>query len=486
MTASFTSSAYYINDLMSGSSWTGTTGSPGTISYTYAIAVVSASEDASNGLEKAAILNPAQQTAMQQAIQAWENVCNVHFVNTNAHSASQVDVTIREAVMSGNTAGWFVPDTNGTKLLDGDLVVDSVSNPTAAVGSYSYQVFMHELGHALGLKHPGNYSADDTSPYLPASEDTNDFTIMSYNDGVYSNINNNATTPMIYDIAAAQFLYGANTSYNAGNTLYSFDGSLKAMTIWDGGGIDTIDTTSSIGNATIDLREGINNITIVGKTDVWIAFGANIENATAGAGNDLIHGNALGNTITANAGNDTVLAHQGNDIVYGNQGNDTLSGGLGDDSIYGGQGNDSITGNEGNNVIYGNQGNDVVTCGGNSTDQIVVSSDTVYGGLGDDTIFGNAGPALIYGNQGNDTLVSGSGNDSFAFHSGDGVDEIVGYHGGDKIDIPSAVFTTAAQAYAAVVYTNVGAVINLGNGTSVTIIGVTAHSLTAHDFQVIA
>jgi len=48
------------------------------------------------------------------------------------------------------------------------------------------------------------------------------------------------TTPMRYDIAAMQYLYGPNTTYNAGDTIYTFAGDARYnQTIWDAGGIDT-------------------------------------------------------------------------------------------------------------------------------------------------------------------------------------------------------------------------------------------------------
>jgi len=66
---------------------------------------------------------------------------------------------------------------------------------------------LHELGHTIGFKHPGNYSggaaASDISPWLPAAEDDSVNTVMSYN-GDYAG-------PELrpYDILAGRFLYGS-------------------------------------------------------------------------------------------------------------------------------------------------------------------------------------------------------------------------------------------------------------------------------------
>ncbi|HEX7234387.1 MAG TPA: M12 family metallo-peptidase, partial [Nitrosospira sp.] len=106
-------------------------------------------------------------------------------------------------------------------------------------GSYAYLTVIHEIGHALGLKH-----SFGTSPFnsqvMPVDHDGRVFTVMSYS--AYpgksdTHFSYEPTTPMILDIAAIQSLYGANTSYNSGNTNYVFSGlSTYNETIWDAGG----------------------------------------------------------------------------------------------------------------------------------------------------------------------------------------------------------------------------------------------------------
>src|SRR5262249_28731401 len=66
------------------------------------------------------------------------------------------------------------------------------------------------------------------------------------------------STPMAFDIAAVQQLYGANTSHNGGNDVYTLSdpGSPYAMSwacILDTKGIDAINY-SGVFNAVIDLR----------------------------------------------------------------------------------------------------------------------------------------------------------------------------------------------------------------------------------------
>lgn len=496
------SSAYYTNALTRGASWTGSAGAPANISYSYNVQTRSVTSDAAREVLSPGAFSSAQRTGMEQALQAWENIANINFTLTETTSSSAANLIIRQADLPAGVAGWLVPTTRGSTITSSDLVIDNAYNPSPTVGSYSYKTMMHEVGHAIGLKHPGDYGDNDMAPFLPAAEDSRNASIMSYNNGSLVGSMNNSTTPMIYDIAAAQHLYGANTSYNAGDNSYDISGAVNAMTIWDGNGNDTINSSSYAGSATIDLREGLDLPSIVGNTIMWIAFNANIENATAGVGQDTLYGNGLNNVLYGGAGSDSLYGNEGSDITYGNQDADAIYGGAGIDALYGGKGNDTIIGGsavadgadssdtiwggESNDLIYGNAGNDLII-GGTSLVDPFDGADTIYAGSGDDTVYSNGGDDVLYGNAGNDALYAGAGNNIYAFNINDGADTIMqfsapGIDAGDMVFFSAALFASAAGALAATSYNESGAVIILANGSSITMLGVTAWSLTANDF----
>lgn len=181
-----------------------------------------------------------------------------------------------------------------------------------AQGSQNYFVLMHEIGHALGLRH--------SFEGLSGEYATEKYSVMAYDMSSWGNVT--ASSYMLYDIAALQDLYGTNMDYNSGDTTYVLTPG-KAMTIWDGGGTDTLDSSSYQGNTTLNLNAG--SFSSVGLTEnLAIAYGVTIENAATGSGNDIVYGNQGNNRIMLGSGNDTVYFSAGQDIIDGGEGGDIL------------------------------------------------------------------------------------------------------------------------------------------------------------------
>lgn len=211
-------------------------------------------------------------------------------------------------------------------------------------GTWGFKVFLHEFGHAMGLKHP-----HDGIPRLPPETDVNDFSVMSYRQATNGG---EPTTFQLYDVNELQDLYGANMATRTGNDGYSlynyWDGNMTVSeTIWDAGGDnDTLSAHGAPRPAVVDLRSGQQSSIGAIRDNITIAFGADIENALGSGFNDSLYGNGLNNMIQGRLGDDYLLGNAGNDYLIGAEGDDIFEWGVGDDNDIineqGGGGTDTI------------------------------------------------------------------------------------------------------------------------------------------------
>lgn len=221
--------------------------------------------------------------------------------------------------------------------------VDPLNNFASGPSSHGFTTLIHEIGHALGLKHPNNYGSGTGSadpPYLPSSLDNLHNTVMSYNLAGSS-----PTTLMPFDIAALQHLYGAK-SVNAGKTTYAFtsthafstsDGatwggpSAQRLTLVDSGGVDTLRLSAlpftSMGYY-IDLRSGgviadqsdLNTVTGNAGKGTRLSLNTTIEQVINSSSDDTIVANGAANVF---GGYGTAIA-TGNDTIEGADSRDRL------------------------------------------------------------------------------------------------------------------------------------------------------------------
>lgn len=176
-------------------------------------------------------------------------------------------------------------------------------------------------------------------------------------------------------------------------------------------------------------------------------------------------------TIRGGAGGDVLYGNVGDDLLYGNTDNDTMFGGRQSDIMFGGQNDDQVYGNFDNDVLYGNFGLDILFGG--------QDDDTLYGGQDDDTLYGNRGNDVLIGNRGDDLLVGGADADTFVGGSGD--DVVLDFETG--VDVIGAGGFTAQQLFDALGSDAEGnALVQIPNGSSITVIGIAAGDLTVESF----
>lgn len=423
----------YIDPLLGGTKWGTGVGTGVTLTYSVPQAGAVWSTDYTTYLDNEpsqfTALSESQAEAFEYALEAWANVANIQFVAIEETSSlvGEIRIGFSGVLSSTDAAAWAYLPTDYAEA--GDIWLDPNYSPNInpTEGSSGYLTLLHEIGHALGLTHPF-----ESAPTLPTRYDNLQYTIMSYTDSpLYANMDY-PVTPMLYDIAAIQYLYGANMSYHTGDDTYEFSNTTSIiMTIWDAGGNDTLSAENQSLAATVDLRAGHyssigpDNLGNAATQNIAIAFGAVIENAVGGNGND---------TLIGNDGNNTLDGGAGQDKLTGGLGNDTLDGGLGLDTLDGGTGNDTyVIDNAGDVIIEPkkNGGVDTVVTELSTTltkvlENLTLTGDETLNGTGNtlnNLLIGNDGNNRLDGGKGSDTLDGGLGNDTLV--GGKGLDVFV-------------------------------------------------------------
>ncbi|NBZ89104.1 M10 family metallopeptidase C-terminal domain-containing protein [Stagnihabitans tardus] len=335
-----------------GASWSGTAGTATTLTWSFRSS--GPALDANGDPAPFSRLSALQQDAAQAALEAFGQVAGLGFVQVSPGGFSD-NATIRIGAYTSTDDGAgafaYFPGSRGNSADAGDLWLnlDSVSDANLAPGGYSWWVMLHELGHAMGLDHPGDYNAAVGVEITYANsaqfiQDSTQYTVMSYFDAVDTTSaapDIYAQTLMMFDIKALQVMYGKNTAFNAGATVYGFNTNLAGsvydfssndtplLCLWDGSGRDTLNLSGYAGAQRIDLGQGKFSDVMGYRNNVSIALDCIIENATGGSGADRITGNVFANVLRGGRGADTLAGLAGNDTLIGGFGNDRFDFALG-------------------------------------------------------------------------------------------------------------------------------------------------------------
>jgi len=254
---------------------------------------------------------------------------------------------------------------------------DGRSKHSIARGSFYGITFLHELCHAVGLKHPHEQGllrqprfpglkrwSDEYRDKGTYNQNAHPFTQLSYVDKGARNgyvpraIENHGFLMSLgaLDVAALQWLYGVNSDHATGSNVYRLPTANKEGTgwraIWDAGGDDQIDGSRAKTSVTIDLR----NATL----DQSEHAGGYISSVEGVFGGFTIAHDWNGTTLENPAGL-CIIEH--------------ATGGAADDRLIGNLASNRLRGRKGDDVLYGGAGGDDVLIGGRGRDQFLINTE---------------------------------------------------------------------------------------------------------------
>jgi hypothetical protein len=310
----------------------GGVGASATVTYAFMTTSRFASEDGETGFKA---MTDTQQQAVRDVLAMYGSFANVKFVEVSDENIANVvyGTSDQSGISAGVTySSW---NANGT-MTEADVFINnksssgygSPSGDTMYPGGYGYETLIHETGHALGLKHPGNYDASSgggTPPYIAPAWDDIEFTIMSYVDSPEYHVS--ATTPGLLDIAAIQYLYSERNTTATQTETFAASGEFKQSAI------DTGAVTFDLGNQTADniisatpgtfSSIGYKSDGTLAHDNVAMPFTIKVKTVIGGSGNDYI----LGGPATA---------------LYGGTGDDIFNGCATRVAVNGGNGTDKF------------------------------------------------------------------------------------------------------------------------------------------------
>lgn len=265
--------------------------------------------------------NENQRSFLRSVFDYFSSIIDLKFVETKVYDSFNTIVLGNNDQGGSGSAGYMTgaPGDQAWGLFISNVHPNASSLLNPQGSAWVPQIYVHELGHVLGLKHPfGN-----TLPILSDAEDNFDLTVMTYGSRSPGIPAPTSILLQPLDIAALQYLYGpSKTAANATrDDTYALNENGRNF-IWDGGGTDKLDASAATVRVVLDLEPlsrsyfgAAPSALISADGQIMINAGTVIEQVLATRFDDILFGNTANNVIWTNAGVDYVNGRGGADTV---------------------------------------------------------------------------------------------------------------------------------------------------------------------------
>lgn len=409
----------------------------------------------------------------RQALAEFSSKTGAIFVET------ETDGAIQAMQSSGPSTSYaYYPNVSPNGQYSGQSAIVMSGGSTDPIfepgsGAWGFDAMLHEIGHAMGLKHP-----HEGDKVLASDLDNSYNTLMSYNPyGPY-------TGPPSYnlqsfDITALRHLYGDEFDSSSAGWTYKWNEVNDTFTL-SGGSLN--DTLIGVSQSNIINGNGGNDKLFGRNSADILNGGSGIDTMAGGSGNDTYYvdnpGDITTETSTLASELDTVyslvsrtlganlekliltgtsaingIGNELNNILLGNDNVNVLNGNTGRDTMVGGKGNDIYYVDDAYDITY--ESSTLLT----EIDSVYSSSNRALGanlerlyltginsinGTGnalDNILVGNTAANTLCGLGGQDILIGGLGND--ILNGGDGID--TASYGGATSGVTVSLALTTAQ-----------------------------------------
>lgn len=384
----------------------------------------------------------AQKVHARQALDTWASVSGLTFIEVPEKAGGQIRFAMQDMSGMANATGgqvsgfaYYPPVYKSSTYVNGVLVGEEMrlffdslggdvfmnvdmyegNSNAMAPGQRGFQILLHEIGHAIGFKHPF-----EGTPVIDAAHNNGDYTVMAYDRSMSSS----SIGPV--DKEAVQLYYG--------RTDYQTSFNLKKLTL--------------------EIRGTSNANTIQGTELADTLYGL--------GGRDVLLGGPNNDRLFGGAGNDTLRGEEGDDLLIGGPGKDKLIGGEGIDTVSYADADkrvvvrlDNPKSNSGDakgdsyesiEKFVGSRFADRIDGWTWQTNDISggAGKDTLNGGKLNDRLSGDGGDDILSGGDGNDTLIGGNGRDTLT--GGHGKDVLTGGKGADRFVFRTIDDSTVAKS----------------------------------------